>query len=147
MGDSWEKRLVDRFNITPGEWEWMAEQHDGGCWLCGFPERARNAASGEPQRLAVDHDHACCPEKGRSCGACIRGLLCQNCNVFIVGFHEKTGHRNPHLTAAATAYISGGYVTFPTREPNGHIRSTHTVGAAGTMPHIEFRIPENLMDL
>jgi hypothetical protein len=30
--------------------------------------------------LTVDHDHACCP-KAKSCGKCIRGLLCSNCNV------------------------------------------------------------------
>ncbi len=31
---------------------------------------------------AIDHDHRCCPGK-RSCGRCIRGLLCTNCNTGI----------------------------------------------------------------
>jgi len=29
--------------------------------------------------IHVDHDHACCPTV-RTCGKCIRGLLCGNCN-------------------------------------------------------------------
>lgn len=28
----------------------------------------------------IDHDHLCCPKVG-SCGKCIRGILCNNCNL------------------------------------------------------------------
>ena len=63
---TWENSLWNQFRITANQWEWMAEQRDGCCWLCGFPGTARHVASGEVQRLAVDHDHACCPENGKS---------------------------------------------------------------------------------
>lgn len=33
--------------------------------------------------LEVDHDHECCPGE-RSCGRCIRGLLCHGCNCLDV---------------------------------------------------------------
>ena len=30
-------------------------------------------------KVHIDHDHTCCPTK-KTCGKCIRGLLCNNCN-------------------------------------------------------------------
>lgn len=41
-----------------------------GCEVCGTFEG-----------LCVDHDHSCCPEKGYSCGKCIRGALCRAHNL------------------------------------------------------------------
>lgn len=40
-----------------------------GCAVCGSFEG-----------LSVDHDHKCCPQKTRSCGKCVRGVLCRKCN-------------------------------------------------------------------
>ena len=43
----------------------------------------------EGQLIHVDHDHGCCPVKNRSCGKCVRGLLCH-------GVQHCTGpHRTP----------------------------------------------------
>jgi hypothetical protein len=49
-----------------------------------------------PGPLQVDHDHACCPGK-YSCGACVRGFLCNNCNNGLGRFKDDTAR----LRAAA----------------------------------------------
>jgi hypothetical protein len=45
------------------------------CAACGTTE-----PRGVYNQWHVDHDHACCPTR-RTCGKCVRGLLCHHCNM------------------------------------------------------------------
>lgn len=65
-------RLKEKYKITVERYDQMLESQGGVCAICGLPPTRK--------LLGVDHDHKCCPAVGRSCGACVRGLLCENCN-------------------------------------------------------------------
>ena len=47
----------------------------------------------------IDHDHNCCPGR-RSCGECIRGVLCTNCNTA-----EGLLGSDPDRALALAAYL------------------------------------------
>lgn len=54
-------------------WEQYGQMKAAGCSICGTTD----ATTWE-----VDHDHRCC--NGRTtCGKCIRGLLCHDCNQML----------------------------------------------------------------
>lgn len=68
------RSLISRYNLTLDEYNKLLEKQNGCCFICGRPKLRRN--------LGVDHDHSCCSGK-KSCGKCIRGLLCDICNGFL----------------------------------------------------------------
>lgn len=67
------ERRAKKFGTTEERLSEIHHAQGGACAICKRPE-------GEDRSLAVDHDHSCCPEN-RSCGKCIRGLLCSACNT------------------------------------------------------------------
>lgn len=69
------------------------ERHGDKCAIC-------KKSSGEAGKLSVDHDHSCCA-KGKSCGNCVRGLLCRKCNSGIGFFEEDAA-----LLSAAISYLA-----------------------------------------
>lgn len=70
-----EARVTKQYNLPPGGYAKLYEAQGGKCAIC-------QRATGKTKRLAVDHDHSCCPGK-TSCGRCVRGLLCGPCNQMI----------------------------------------------------------------
>jgi hypothetical protein len=66
-----ERNRTTAHGITRTIRDWMYESQDRACAGCHTPM--------PDEKLEVDHDHACCPGK-RSCGRCVRGLLCHPCN-------------------------------------------------------------------
>lgn len=69
-------RLVEKYGITMEQYHQMLEDQGYACKICKLEEKTNRV------RLSIDHDHSCCPG-GNSCGKCVRGLLCTNCNMSI----------------------------------------------------------------
>lgn len=78
------------YGMTHEQYEAFLTLQDGACAVC----------RGSGHRLAVDHDHACCPQTP-TCGGCNRGLVCNKCNLLL-------GHANDDVVRlqAAVNYLS-----------------------------------------
>ena len=93
----------------------MLDRQGGACAICKEP------FGDDPKLIAVDHDHKCDhPGKGgRSCRACVRGILCNRCNMF-VGWVESDHLRLPRILSylgadgeAIRAFVARSFDTDP----------------------------------
>jgi hypothetical protein len=81
------------YNITQDDFDRILARQGGRCAICRTDDPGRRGI------WCIDHDHTCCPDKS-SCGNCVRGLLCLNCNV-MVGLALD----NPVVLAHAAHYV------------------------------------------
>jgi hypothetical protein len=73
------KKLKYQYNLTLEEYTVKFEKQRGRCACC---RRKPEQATPKTPYLYIDHDHSCCPSE-RSCGACVRELLCMECNLVL----------------------------------------------------------------
>ncbi len=87
-------RMKSDFGIDAMTYQALFERQGGKCAICrGAPKTAR---------LAVDHDHSCCPKGQPSCGKCVRGLLCSRCNHELLG----AAHDSAQVLINALEYLT-----------------------------------------
>lgn len=73
--------LWQNYGMTIAEFEDKLRQQGGKCGLCRT-DKPFVKPNSRSRHWHVDHDHSCCP-KARSCGKCVRALLCSNCNLML----------------------------------------------------------------
>ncbi|MET8311638.1 endonuclease domain-containing protein [Micromonospora sp. NPDC005173] len=89
-----------KYKMPEGGYVAMVAAQNGRCAICASPP-AQGAG------LVVDHDHSCCPYGvRRTCGRCVRGLLCGACNSALGMLREDVA-----MIARASVYVSGGPAT------------------------------------
>jgi hypothetical protein len=90
------KIRLSQSSIDPELYSTVLKAQGGVCAICS----ASTPGEGRTLFLA-DHDHRCCPTTARkSCGKCIRGLLCSACNRGLGCFKD-----DPTLHTSAAVYL------------------------------------------
>lgn len=78
--------IDSRHHLTPSRRYQLLAQQDWKCRACNAVLTLYGA-----ETYHIDHDHACC-SRAFSCGECIQGLLCKNCNPML-GFAKNDSER------------------------------------------------------
>ena len=86
-----------RYSITEQRYDEILAAQGGVCAIC-----KKDCRRGS---LSVDHDHTCCPGV-KSCGKCVRGLLCRTCNQALGNLRD-----DPTLMRAAADYVESERAT------------------------------------
>lgn len=89
--------LRRKYNMSVDTFYSTLVSQDYKCGICRIP-----FADSAPY---VDHDHSCCPDIN-SCGKCVRGLLCKNCNTGL-GFFKD----DPFVLSMASLYVRPKNIT------------------------------------
>lgn len=101
------------YGLGFGGYPRLLAKQDGRCAICGTPH-----PGGRGDTFHVDHDHSCCPGS-KSCGRCVRGLLCKLCNMGLGRFRD-----DPALLRAAADYLELADFTELLKETGHHPDST-----------------------
>lgn len=76
--------MLHKYGLTEESYKALLARQGGRCAIC-----KRTPEEIGVKFLAVDHDHRCCPRQ-RTCGRCVRGLLCARCNMYLGWFEAHS---------------------------------------------------------
>jgi hypothetical protein len=70
-----EQKRLRYYNLDDTTFQAILFAQGNACAICEVP-------FGNEFFVCIDHSHQCCPGR-RSCGKCVRGLLCPPCNKLL----------------------------------------------------------------
>lgn len=71
-----------QYSLTRQQYDDLLLQQNNQCAICG-----------STAKLYIDHDHSCCTG-AKSCGRCIRGMLCHQCNLGLGALKDSVEYLN-----------------------------------------------------
>jgi hypothetical protein len=86
------KYRIASYGLTQEQFGRLLDAQQNNCGMCHKPFE-------KGQLIHVDHDHTCCRRKNRSCGECIRGLLCHTCNIALGHIERRYAMARAYLDA------------------------------------------------
>lgn len=87
------KATLERYGLTLERFSEMLTAQGGQCKICRTEDPGLSG-------WQVDHDHTCCNTRKKSCGKCLRGILCSHCNIGIGNLRD-----DPDIIRAALQYV------------------------------------------
>jgi hypothetical protein len=90
-----EYMLMYKYKLTL---EQFLEMSKNGCQICGNITK---------HNLNIDHDHACCTGEGATCGKCVRGVVCNRCNMTIGKYENGLMRDDNPLKDKIKEYLNG----------------------------------------
>ncbi|MFF4825793.1 endonuclease domain-containing protein [Streptomyces sp. NPDC001312] len=84
------QRQAWRYGLTIARFNAILRVQEWTCALCQEQPDCEfdYLQPDKPTFWQIDHDHSCC-DKPSSCGKCVRGILCRECNTSRLPFYER----------------------------------------------------------
>ena len=122
------KYRIASYGLRQEDFDLLLKLQDYVCAMCREPFE-------EGQLIHVDHDYECCRVKNQSCGKCVRGLLCDECNIALATPSDRArGCRTQPWPLNASAAPRSSTVRRSTRRyviPAQHVHREKASGVAG----------------
>lgn len=82
-------RTAERYKLNLDQLKALLTRANWSCEICGIRFEVLNGSPYDQTAMCIDHDHNCC-STNYTCGKCVRGVLCRNCNSMIGFARDQT---------------------------------------------------------